>query len=81
MRCEACQKTLKRRANESPSDFGRRRFCNTQCSNAVRRNPSPVAGEIKPRMERFLELMGLTSIPAIPDGRGDGQRRIRRARV
>lgn len=33
------------------------------------------------RMERFLELMGLTSIPAIPDGRGDGQRRIRRARV
>ena len=81
MRCGACQKTLKRRANESPADFRQRRFCNTQCANDFRRNPSPVAGDIKPRMERFLELMGLTSIPAIPDGRGDGQRRIRRARV
>jgi len=81
MRCAACHKTLKRRANESPSDFNRRRFCNSKCANDIRRNPSPVAGEIKPRMERFLELMGLTSIPPIPDGRGDGQRRIRRARV
>jgi len=80
MRCAACHKMLKRRANESPSDFKRRRFCNTQCANDFRRNPSPVAGEIKPRMERFLELMGLSSIPDIPDGRGDGQRRIRRAR-
>ena len=81
MRCAACQKTLKRRANESPSDFKRRRFCNSQCANDIRRHPSPVAGEIKPRMERFLALMGLTSIPDIPDGRGDGQGRIRRARV
>jgi len=80
MRCAACHKMLKRRANESPSDFKRRRFCNTQCANDFRRNPSPVAGEIKPRMERFLELMGLTRLPDIPTGSTQTQGIVRGAR-
>ena len=81
MKCEACQKTLKRRANESPADFRQRRFCNTQCANDFRRNPSPVAGEIKPRMERFLELMGLTSLPDVPEGSSNIQGYARGAKV
>ena len=79
--CETCGAELHRREGEKLCNWNERRFCNHGCASEALRNPSPVRQEMKPRMEQFLLLMGLTSLPPIPEGRGDWQKRIRRARV
>lgn len=79
--CEHCGAELIRRDDERSTHFRARRFCNTDCANGHKRVIPPAAPEIGARMKAFLELMGLTSLPDVPEGSSNIQGYARGAGV